>query len=143
MFAIVICLVLLMCTLTNVLCVLMVECMPVVVNAMLSLISVMSPPFLVHPINTHDGVIKYAGCGCFRDELGFLNYDDVWMCIVNKKFELLEFVLDSVYVGLQYDEISLTFTAGSVSFCCVFSHIVVFGMSVRLSWYLMWMRFLM
>ena len=30
---------------------------------------------------------------------------------------LLEFVLDFVYVNLQYDEISLTFTAGSVSLC--------------------------
>ena len=32
----------------------------------------------------------------------------------NKQFDLLEFVLDSVYVDLQYDEISLTFYAGSV-----------------------------
>ena len=46
MFAIVICLVLLMCTLTicSVLCVLIVEGMSVVVNVMLSLMSVMSPP---------------------------------------------------------------------------------------------------
>ena len=46
MFAIVICLVLLMCTLTiwcSVLCVLMVKGMSVVVNVMLSLMSVMSP----------------------------------------------------------------------------------------------------
>ena len=33
--------------------------------------------------------------------------------------ELIEFVFDSVYVDLQYDEISLTFTAGPVSLCCV------------------------
>ena len=39
------------------------------------------------------------------------------MCVVNKRFELLEFVSESVYVDLQYDEISLTFTAGPV--CCV------------------------
>ena len=47
MFAIAICLVLLMCTLTieiYVLCVLIVERMSVVVNVMLSLMSVMSPP---------------------------------------------------------------------------------------------------
>ena len=47
MFAIVICLVVLMCTLTigsSVLCVFMVECMSVVVNVMLSLMNVMSPP---------------------------------------------------------------------------------------------------
>ena len=34
---------------------------------------------------------------------------------MNKKFELLDFVFDSGYVDLQYDEISLTSTAGSVS----------------------------
>ena len=47
MIAIVICLVLLMCTLTirsYVFCVLMVKCMFVVVNVMLLLMSVMSPP---------------------------------------------------------------------------------------------------
>ena len=45
------------------------------------------------------------------------------MCVVNKQFELLEFVFDSVYVDLQYDEISLTFTAGSTSLCCVFGRL--------------------
>ena len=47
MFAIVICLVLFMCTLTicsSVLCVLMVEGMSVVVNVMLSLMSIISSP---------------------------------------------------------------------------------------------------
>ena len=34
------------------------------------------------------------------------------MYVVNKQFELIEFVFDSVYVDLQNDEISLTFTAG-------------------------------
>ena len=52
-------------------------------------------------------------------ELGFLNCDDIGMCVVNTQFELLEFVFDSVYIGLQYDEISLTFTAGSVCLCGV------------------------
>ena len=37
------------------------------------------------------------------------------MCVVNKQFELLEFVSESVYVDLQYDEISLI--AGSVCLC--------------------------
>ena len=41
--------------------------------------------------------------------------DDICMFVVNKPFELLEFIFDSVYVDLQYDEISLTFTA-----CVVF-----------------------
>ena len=70
-----------------------------------------------------------------RGELGFLNCDDICMCVVNKQFELLEFVFDSIYVDLQYDEISLTFTAGYVSLCCVCNRVVVFGLSVRLSWY--------
>ena len=65
----------------------------------------------------------------------------ICMCVVNKQFELLEFVFDSVYVDMQYDEISLTFTA--VSWCCVCCHVVVFGMYVSLSWYPMWMRWLL
>ena len=64
----------------------------------------------------------YFGCICFKGELGFLNCD-ICMCVVNKQFQLLEFVFDSVYVDLQYDDISLTFTARSVSLCCVCSHI--------------------
>ena len=87
----------------------MVEGMSVEVNVMLSLMSVF-----------------------FRGELGFLNCDDMCMCVVNKQFELLECVFDSVYVDLQY-EISLNFTAGSVSMCCVCSHVIIFGLSVRLS----------
>ena len=63
----------------------------------------------------------YFWCFGFRGELGFLNCDDVCMCVVNKQFELLEFVSESVYVDLQYDEISLTFTAGPVCLCCVIS----------------------
>ena len=62
---------------------------------------------------------------------------------MNKHFELLEFVFDLVYVDLQYDEISLNFTAGSVCLCGVCSHVVVFGLSVTLSWYPIWMRWLL
>ena len=54
------------------------------------------------------------------------------MCVVNKQFELLEFVSESVYVDLQY-EISLTFTDGPVCLCCVSSPVVVLGLFVRLS----------
>ena len=72
-------------------CVLIVEGMHVVVNVMLSLMSVMSPP---------PGEVMYFGCVCFRGELGFLNCDDICMCVVNKQFEPLEFVFDSVYVDL-------------------------------------------
>ena len=49
---------------------------------------------------------------CIRGELGSLNCDDICMCVVNKQFELLEFVFNSVYVDLKYDEIYLTLTAG-------------------------------
>ena len=69
-------------------------------------------------IDTHGGEVMYFGYVCFRGELGFLNCDDICICVVNKQFELLEFVFDSVYIHLQYDEISLTFTAGS---CCCLS----------------------
>ena len=71
----------------------------------------------MQPIGSHCCEVMYFGCFGFRDELGFLNCDDVCMCVVNEQFELVEFVFDSVYVDLQYDEISLTFTAGSVSLC--------------------------
>ena len=71
-------------------------------------------------------------CFDFRGELGFLNCDDVCMCVVNKQFELLEFGFESVYVDLQDDDIFLTFTAGSVWMCGVCSPVVVLGVSLRL-----------
>ena len=43
-----------------------------------------------------------------------MSCDNICMCVVNKQFELLEFVFDSVYVDLQYDEIYPTFTTGSM-----------------------------
>ena len=73
----------------------------------------------VKPIGTHGGEVMYFGCVCFRGELGFRNCDDICMCVVHKQFELIEFIFESVYVDLRYDEISLTFTAGYVSLCCV------------------------
>ena len=98
---------------------------------------------LVQPIGTHGGEVMYFGCVCFRGERGFLNCDDICMCVVNNQFELLQCVVDSVYVDLQYDEIYLTSTAVSVSLWCVCSHGVVFGLSVGLSWYPMMMRWLL
>ena len=90
---------------------------------------------LVQPIGTHGGEVIYFGRVSFRGELSFLNCDHICMCVVNKQFELLEFVFDSVYVDLQYNDISLTFTAGSVFLCSVCGLVVVFGLSMRLSWY--------
>ena len=61
------------------------------------------------------------------------------MCVVKKQFELLEFVFNYVYVDLLYKEIYLTFTAGSVCLFGVCSHVVVLGLSVRMSWYSVWL----
>ena len=103
---------------------------------------------LVQPIGMHGGEVMYFGCVCFRGELGFLTCDDIFMCVMNKQCELLEFVFDSV--GLQYDEISLTFTAGFVSLCCacgltvmcVLLHVCLLRESdrVRLTAMLVWGR---
>ena len=83
----------------------MVEGMSVVVNVMLSLMSVISPPSALCNLSARM-VVKffYFGCVCFRGELGFLNCDNICICVVNKQFELLVFVFDSVYVDLQYDD---------------------------------------
>ena len=53
----------------------------------------MPNPCLVRPIGSHGGEVMYFGCVCFRGKLGFLNCDDICMCVVNKQVELLEFVL--------------------------------------------------
>ena len=62
------------------------------VNVMLSLMYVMSPPPALCNDRLHT-VVKLCTFGCFdfRGELGFLNCDDVCMFVVNKKFELLFF----------------------------------------------------
>ena len=73
----------------------------------------------------------YFWCFGFRSELGFLNCDDVCMCVVNKQFELLEFVSESVYVDLQYDEIYLTFTARPICFPWSVCEVVVVPYVVR------------
>ena len=75
-------------------------------------------PVVVNVILSPGGEVMYFGCVCIRGELGFLNCDDICMCVVNKQF-----VFASVHVDLQYDETSLTFTAVSVSLCCVCSRL--------------------
>ena len=75
------------------------------------------PPALCNDSVAHCCKVMYFGCFDFRGELGFLNCDDICMCVMNKQFEHLKFVFESVYVDLQYDEISLTFTAWSVCWC--------------------------
>ena len=66
-------------------------------------------------------VMYYFGCFDFRGELGFLNCGDICMCVVNKQFDPLEFVFESVYADLQYDQISLAFTARYECLCGVCS----------------------
>ena len=44
----------------------------------------------------------YFGCFDFRGEHCFLKCDDICMCVVNKQFELLEFVVESVYVDSHF-----------------------------------------
>ena len=96
----------------------------------------------MQPVGAQKGEVIYFVSYCFRGYLGFQNCDAIGMCVVNKQFELLEFVLNSIYVDLKYNEISPIFTAGSVCLCGVCSHVVVLGVYVRLSWYPMWMRWL-
>ena len=90
---------------------------------------------LMQPIDAHCCAVMYFGCFYFRGELGSLNCDDICMCVVYKQFELLDFVYDSVYVDLQYNEIPLIFTAGYVCLGGDCSTVVVLDLSVRLSWY--------
>ena len=92
----------------------------------------------LRPIGAFGGEVKYFVSFCFRGEFGSLNSYDICICVVNTQFELPEFVFNGIYVDLGYNEIYLTFTAGSVCLCGVCSHVVVLGMSVRLSWYIMW-----
>ena len=86
---------------------------------------------LVQTIVAHCCEVMYFGCFDFRGELGFLKCDDVCMCGANQQFQLLKFVFDSVYVDPQNDEISLTFTGGSVFLCGACSPVVVLGLSMR------------
>ena len=91
----------------------------------------------------------YFGCVCFRGELGFLNCDDICMSVVNKQFELLELFLITFILTCSMMRFHSLLLLGlcpcvvSVSLCCVCSHVVVFGLSVRLSWYSMWMQWLL
>ena len=68
------------------LCALIVEAMSVAVNAILSLISVMSPHCLVRSVFSHSSIIVYfrifflCGCACF------LNGDDVSLCVMYELF---------------------------------------------------------
>ena len=122
----------------------MVEGMSVVLNVMLSLISVMSPyPAIVQPIGTHGGEVMCFRCVCFRGELGFLNCDDICMCVVISSLSSSSLFLIPFMLTCSMKRFLSPLLLGPVSLCCVCSHVVVFGLSVRLPWYPMWMRWLL
>ena len=130
MFAIVICLVLFICTMT-----ISIVCINGRRYVYCSQCDVVSnecnepTSCLVQPIGSHCCEVVYFGCFGFRSELGFLNCVDVCMCVVNKQYELLELDFDFVYVDLQYDEISLTY------FNCWVSVLVLCLWSCSRLWY--------
>ena len=68
----------------------------------------------------------------------------IYACVLlGKQFELLEFVFDSVYVDLQYDEIYFSFTAGNLCLCGVCSpwsvcEVVVVPYVVGATWTRVW-----
>ena len=78
----------------------MVEVMSVVVNVM-SLIRVMSPPTALRNQSVRT-VVRLCTFEVFALGVSLVSC----MYVVNKQFELLEFVFDYVYVDLQYDDIS-------------------------------------
>ena len=44
---------------------------------------------LVQPVGAHGGEIMYFGCFCFGGELGFLDCDNICVCVVNKHLKLI------------------------------------------------------
>ena len=84
---------------------------------------------LLQPIGKHGGEVMYFGYVCFRGDIVFLNCDDNCMCVVNKQFELHEFVFDSVYVDLLGLYLVVVFGlfqsshASSESFSSEYTHI--------------------
>ena len=48
---------------------------------------------LGRPICVLGSEVMYFGSFCFRGELGFLNCNDICKCVMNKPFELLEFII--------------------------------------------------
>ena len=87
--------------------------------------------FIVQPICAHSGDVMYFGV--FALGVMLFSLIVICMCLVNKQFELLVCIFNSVYLDLKYTEISLTFTAGSLCLCGVCNHVVVLCISEWLS----------
>ena len=83
----------------------------------------------MQPIVAHCCEVMHFGWFDFRDELGFLNCDDVCMCVVNKQLELLEFVLSPSMLTCSMVRFLSLLLLGM----CDCSPVVVLGLSVRLT----------
>ena len=96
----------------------------------------------MQPIGTHSSEVMYFGCVCFRSELGFLNCDDICMCVVNSSLGssslfLIPFMLTcSMMMFLSLFQLGLGHCGVSVVMWSL-------RLSLRLSWYAMWMLWLL
>ena len=131
-----------MCTLTiwsSVLCVLMVEGMSVVVNVMLSLMSVMSPPPALGNLSLRT-VVKLCTLGVLTLGESLVSWIVMISACVSWTFNLSS---SSLFFSPFMLTCSITFSAGSVCLCGIYSAVVVLGLSVRLTWYpMLWVRLL-
>ena len=57
----------------------------------------------MQPIGVYSGKVMGFWSFIFFGKLGLLNCDGICMCVVNKQFELLKFVFNSIHVDLQYN----------------------------------------
>ena len=85
---------------------------------------------LVQPIGAHCCEVMYFGCFGFRGELGFLNCDDVCMCVVNKQFSSSSLFLSPLMLTCSMMRFLSRLLLG---LCGVSSPVVVIGLFVRLS----------
>ena len=90
---------------------------------------------LVQPIIAHCCEVMYFGWFGFRGDLGFLNCDDVCMCVVNKQFHLLEFLL-----LIPFMLTCSMMRCISLFLLGLYPRVVFFGLYVRLSWYPKWIQ---
>ena len=93
----------------------------------------------MQPIVAHCCEVIYFGCFDFRGELGFLNCDDICMCVVNKQFGLLGLFLSPFMLTCSMMRFLSLLLLGMCA-CVVF---VVLDLYVRLSLYpMLWVQLL-
>ena len=80
----------------------------------------------MQPIGAHYYEVKYFGCFGFRGEPGFLNCDDICMCVVNKQFEILEVC----FIPFMLTCSMMRFLSLLLLGLCACSPVVVLGLSV-------------